>query len=205
MNSVASDAEQRDYLFALWDSLDLGGNVRGSRQRAPLHPGRQPGRDRPGHRAVRPRAPHRLNPAQRRTQTRDKRPGRAITARGVCLTMKEGGNQRGDWIDPDAGRIPFGTCADTWINDHEFKPRTDELYRSLLKNHLKPFDLSKVLASRQGSGSSPRELAIKALTCTGTIRAGDGNRNRMTSLEGVCHRAVRRAELGGSLLARGRG
>jgi hypothetical protein len=69
MNSVASDAEQRDYLFALWDSLDLGGNVRGSRQRAPLHPGRQPGRDRPGHRAVRPRAPHRLNPAQRRTQT----------------------------------------------------------------------------------------------------------------------------------------
>jgi haloalkane dehalogenase len=30
----------------------------------PLHPGRQPGRDRPGHRAVRPRAPHRLSQAR---------------------------------------------------------------------------------------------------------------------------------------------
>jgi hypothetical protein len=72
---------------------------------------------------------------------------------------RKGGNRHGDWIDPDAGRIPFGTYADTWINDHVLKPRTDELYRSLLKNHLKPFELPKVLASRQGSGSSPRELA----------------------------------------------
>ncbi len=32
----------------------------------------------------------------------------------------------------------FGDYADTWINDHVLKPRTKELYRALLKNHLKP-------------------------------------------------------------------
>ena len=45
---------------------------------------------------------------------------------------------RGDWIDPDAGKIRFGQYADTWVNDSVLKPRTEELYRGLLKNHLKP-------------------------------------------------------------------
>jgi integrase len=56
----------------------------------------------------------------------------------VWLTMKESEIRRGDWLDPDAGKILFGDYADTWINDHVLKPRTDELYRGLLKNHLKP-------------------------------------------------------------------
>jgi len=34
--------------------------------------------------------------------------------------------------------MKFGDYADTWINDHVLKPRTEELYRGLLKNHLKP-------------------------------------------------------------------
>jgi integrase len=66
----------------------------------------------------------------------------------VWLTMKEAEVRRGDWIDPVAGKILFGTYADTWLNDHVLKPRTDELYRGLLKNHLKPtfggMDLSKI-------------------------------------------------------------
>lgn len=56
----------------------------------------------------------------------------------VWLTMKEAEIRRGDWLDPDAGKIKFGLYADTWIRDHVLKPRTDELYRGLLKNHLKP-------------------------------------------------------------------
>lgn len=56
----------------------------------------------------------------------------------VWLTMKESEILRGDWLDPDAGKIKFGAYADTWINDHVFKPRTEELYKGLLKNHLKP-------------------------------------------------------------------
>jgi Phage integrase, N-terminal SAM-like domain len=34
--------------------------------------------------------------------------------------------------------MTFGAYADSWISDHVIKPRTDELYRGLLKNHLKP-------------------------------------------------------------------
>jgi hypothetical protein len=62
--------------------------------------------------------------------------------------MKDAEIHRGDWIDPDAGKILFGTYADTWVHDHVLKPRADELYRGLLKNHLKPtfgkVDLGKI-------------------------------------------------------------
>jgi integrase len=51
--------------------------------------------------------------------------------------MKEAEIRRGDWLDPDASRVSFGDYADTWINDHVLKPRTAELYRGLLKNHLR--------------------------------------------------------------------
>jgi integrase len=54
----------------------------------------------------------------------------------VWLTMKEAEMRRGDWIDPDAGHIQFGVFASTWIDDQVLKPRTEELYRGLLKNHL---------------------------------------------------------------------
>jgi integrase len=56
----------------------------------------------------------------------------------VWLTMKEAEIRRGGWLDPDAGKLKFGQYADTWVNDHVLKPRTEELYRGLLKNHLKP-------------------------------------------------------------------
>jgi integrase len=56
----------------------------------------------------------------------------------VWLTMKEAEIRSGDWIDPDAGKVLFGTYADTWIKEQVLKPRTEELYRGLLKNHLRP-------------------------------------------------------------------
>jgi integrase len=81
----------------------------------------------------------------------------------VWLTMKEAEIHRGDWIDPNAGRILFGTYADTWLNDHVLKPRTDELYRALLKNHLKPtfgnVDLGKI---REGDVRRWRKGRINA-------------------------------------------
>jgi hypothetical protein len=46
---------------------------------------------------------------------------------------------------------------------------------------------------------------IMCLTGVGTVGAGDGNRTRMTSLEGVLHRAVRSTELGSSSLCDVRG
>ena len=56
----------------------------------------------------------------------------------VWLTMKEAEIRSGDWIDPDAGKVLFGSYADTWIREQVLKPRTEELYRGLLKNHLRP-------------------------------------------------------------------
>lgn len=54
----------------------------------------------------------------------------------VWLTLKEAEIRRGDWIDPDAGKVKFADNAGRWIGDQVLKPRTDELYRGLLKNHL---------------------------------------------------------------------
>ena len=54
----------------------------------------------------------------------------------VWLTLKEAEIRRGDWMDPDAGKVAFGAYAANWINDQVLKPRTDGLYRGLLKNHL---------------------------------------------------------------------
>jgi integrase len=60
------------------------------------------------------------------------------TDASVWLTMKEAEIRRGDWADPDAGKIRFGDYADDWVRDHILKPRTEELYRAILRNHLKP-------------------------------------------------------------------
>lgn len=54
------------------------------------------------------------------------------------LVLKESEIRRGEWLDPDAGKIPFRDYAATWVNDRVLKPRTEELYRGLLKNHLNP-------------------------------------------------------------------
>ncbi len=54
----------------------------------------------------------------------------------VWLTLKEAEILRGDWLDPDAGRVAFGKYAARWIDDQVLKPRTEELYCGLLKNHL---------------------------------------------------------------------
>lgn len=52
------------------------------------------------------------------------------------LVLKEAEIRRGDWIDPESGQIAFGEYAARWLDDHVLKPRTEELYRSLYKNHL---------------------------------------------------------------------
>jgi integrase len=54
------------------------------------------------------------------------------------LVLQEAEIRRGDWMDPDAGKVPFEVYAKSWIDDRVLKPRTEGLYRSLLKNHLAP-------------------------------------------------------------------
>jgi integrase len=56
----------------------------------------------------------------------------------VWLTLKEAEILRGDWMDPDAGKVAFGKYAVRWVDDQVLKPRTEGLYRGLLRNHLAP-------------------------------------------------------------------
>lgn len=53
-----------------------------------------------------------------------------------CLPGYGDCRRRGDWIDPDVARVKFAEYAEQWIADRVLKARTEELYRSLLCNHL---------------------------------------------------------------------
>jgi hypothetical protein len=47
--------------------------------------------------------------------------------------------RRGHWVDPSAGRVLFGKYVDDWMAQrYDIRPRTRELYGSLVKRHLKP-------------------------------------------------------------------
>ncbi|MEU5252362.1 tyrosine-type recombinase/integrase [Streptomyces longwoodensis] len=54
------------------------------------------------------------------------------------LADKQTELRRGDWRDPDAGKVPFGDYAAAWVKERPLAPRTAELYASLLRLHLAP-------------------------------------------------------------------
>lgn len=54
------------------------------------------------------------------------------------LAERQAELRSGDWSDPDAGRIDFGSYAATWIAERSIGASTADLYRSLLRNHLHP-------------------------------------------------------------------
>lgn len=43
------------------------------------------------------------------------------------------------WVNPSSGRLLFGAYVDDWLTQrYDIRPRTRELYTSLIKRHLKP-------------------------------------------------------------------
>ncbi|MFD6167621.1 tyrosine-type recombinase/integrase [Streptomyces coeruleorubidus] len=54
------------------------------------------------------------------------------------LADKQTELRRGDWHDPDAGKVPFGEYAAAWIKERELTSTTRQLYGSLLRHHLGP-------------------------------------------------------------------
>jgi Phage integrase, N-terminal SAM-like domain len=63
------------------------------------------------------------------------------------LTLTEAEIIQGDWIDPDAGRVLFGSYARDWIEERPgLRPKTIELYRYLLRRHLDPVFGARALA-----------------------------------------------------------
>ncbi len=54
------------------------------------------------------------------------------------LSAKETEIGTGRWIDPDAGKVPFGVYAAAWIKQRRLAETTAELYDTLLRRHLVP-------------------------------------------------------------------
>jgi hypothetical protein len=47
---------------------------------------------------------------------------------------------RGVWIDPNAGKIPFGEYATRWVAERPVRPRTREIYEGQLRHIVTVFD-----------------------------------------------------------------
>ncbi|QNA73426.1 site-specific integrase [Streptomyces sp. So13.3] len=54
------------------------------------------------------------------------------------LADKQTELRRGDWTDPEAGKVAFGGYAKTWIAQRGVSKGTAELYATLLRVHLEP-------------------------------------------------------------------
>lgn len=53
------------------------------------------------------------------------------------LSTVEADMVRGDWIDPDAGKITFGEYSNWWLDQRPVRPRTKQIYEGQLK-HIVP-------------------------------------------------------------------
>jgi integrase len=61
---------------------------------------------------------------------------KADASKWLALTQAE--LLRGGWIDPEAGRVPFPAYAAEWIDERPgLRPKTIQLYRYLLRAHLR--------------------------------------------------------------------
>jgi len=88
------------------------------------------------------------------------------------LALMEAEIVRGDWINPDAGRVSFGNYVEAWIGERAgLRAKTIELYRYLLRQHLAPAFRQMAVAdiseqrvrawrkSRLDAGASPVTVA----------------------------------------------
>lgn len=91
---------------------------------------------------------------------------RTKTEAGDWLADKQSEMRRGDWHDPDAGKVPFGPYAAAWIEERELANTTRQLYRSLLRHHLEP-TFGAVNVAAISPPSVRRWRADKLVTGTG--------------------------------------
>ncbi|KIZ13549.1 tyrosine-type recombinase/integrase [Streptomyces natalensis] len=56
----------------------------------------------------------------------------------VALTLIESDITRGQWSDPDAGKVHFGEYASAWLKDRKLADRSRERHESVIRLHLLP-------------------------------------------------------------------
>ena len=54
------------------------------------------------------------------------------------LTVRQSELLRGDWLDPDLGRVTLDDYATKWIVEHRISARTRDLYEGLNRLHIRP-------------------------------------------------------------------
>ncbi|WP_428953059.1 tyrosine-type recombinase/integrase [Streptomyces sp. cg35] len=65
----------------------------------------------------------------------------------VALTHIEADITRGQWSDPDAGKVHFGPYATAWLKDRKLAARSRERHESVIRLHLLPTFGARSLAS----------------------------------------------------------
>ena len=65
-------------------------------------------------------------------------------------TLRQAELLRGEWSDPELGRVELGEYGDRWIAEHRLAERTRELYEGLFRLHVRP-----MLGRRQLSKITP--------------------------------------------------
>lgn len=55
------------------------------------------------------------------------------------LTLRQAEMLRGEWTDPDLGRVTLDAYASRWIAEHPMSPRTRNLYETLNRLHIRPY------------------------------------------------------------------
>jgi integrase len=92
---------------------------------------------------LRPRPPPAVRPLASTLQDEIDRPAPKTFASKTdaerWLVLTEAEIARGDWLDPDAGRVPFIRYARAWVNERaNLRPKTLQLYDGLVRLHLAP-------------------------------------------------------------------
>jgi integrase len=109
------------------------------------------------------------------------------TDANVWLTVTQAQLIKGDWLDPDAGRVPLGEYTAKWIAERPLARRTADKYSRLLRLHLAPtlgqLDLVEVTPERvrswraklldAGVGSSTVAQAYRLLRAVMNTAADD--------------------------------
>ncbi|MEU6253222.1 hypothetical protein [Streptomyces sp. NPDC047043] len=65
----------------------------------------------------------------------------------VALTHIEADITRGQWNDPDAGKVHFGQYATAWLKDRKLAVRSRERHESVIRLHLLPTFRERPLSS----------------------------------------------------------
>ncbi|SFS79988.1 Phage integrase, N-terminal SAM-like domain [Streptomyces harbinensis] len=92
----------------------------------------------------------------------------------VWLAQVRADLTRGDWRDPDAGKVDFGTYAVRWVEERDLAATTEELYQRLLRLHLLPtfgaLDLDQITPPRVRSWRAELLKATGATTVAKSYR-----------------------------------